>query len=263
MTRQSIEKRLSALEAVKEDLLTLLCMLLLSLTILPCTIRTYELRAGRSLKSGVPAMSYFAMGMQESPRAPGWYNGFNFSVYESSGMDHDEAVRRSYSAIRDRLQTFRTDPGYCAAFYGQKFLSQWTDGTYASRQSTLNTFGGRSRFFRDVYEGKYCNFYIGYCNLYQLLLFLGAACFSLFSLFSTRSKDGAKLEGPAYCLLLLSAFGGFLFHMIWEANSRYVLLYGLCLLPYGARGIQWLCENYVVFLRVLHSARNNRESIGK
>lgn len=31
--------------------------------------------------------------------------------------------------------------------------------------------------------------------------------------------------------------GGFLFHTIWEANSRYIFVYSLLLMPYCAAGI--------------------------
>ena len=35
----------------------------------------------------------------------------------------------------------------------------------------------------------------------------------------------------------LPLLGGFLFHIIWEANSRYIFSYSLLLMPYCAAGI--------------------------
>ena len=36
---------------------------------------------------------------------------------------------------------------------------------------------------------------------------------------------------------LIAVLGGFLFHTIWEANSRYIFVYSLLLMPYCAAGI--------------------------
>ena len=35
----------------------------------------------------------------------------------------------------------------------------------------------------------------------------------------------------------IAVLGGFLFHTIWEANSRYIFVYSLLLMPYCAAGI--------------------------
>lgn len=40
----------------------------------------------------------------------------------------------------------------------------------------------------------------------------------------------------------------FLFHTAWEANSRYILPYGLAMLPCSARGIYYLGKQGAVLL---------------
>lgn len=220
-----------------------------ALAILPCIQKYYENRSGSTLSSGVPAMSYFAMGMQESSRADGWYNGFNFQTYRDTGMDTEATVKLSLNAIRERAEYFQAHPQYALSFYAQKYLSQWADGTYACRQATIATFGGRAPFFVSLYEGSYSKYLIFYCNLYQNILYLGSFCFCLAAL---RGKKGsAKIDAakpkkdethlPVY-LGLIGVLGGFLFHMIWEANARYIFLYGLALLPYTARGLSMLTD---------------------
>ncbi|MCM1111702.1 MAG: hypothetical protein NC399_00455 [Muribaculum sp.] len=244
---------LEGMKRRRKDLLVLaaLCAAL-SLTILPATQKMYELRAGNTLRSGVPAMSYFAMGMQESSRGNGWYNGFNFDTYQESGMDTDAAADASRQVIAERISYFREHPDYALSFYLGKFLSQWADGTYASRQATLATLGERHPLVESVYTGKVGSFYIGWCNLYQNLLYLG--CF--LGIFT------ALLRGRTPALYtrigLIGAFGGFLFHMIWEANARYIFLYGLLLLPYAARGIAGLSRISNTFLPG-KSHRNNTD----
>lgn len=231
---------LEALRRTRPTLVLLtICYLLAATAVLPAITSYYEHRAGNKLLSGVPPMSYFAMGMQESSRANGWYNGFNFYTYQDTGMDTQATNELSRQAIQERLAYFRENPSYAAGFYHNKFLSQWCDGTYASRQATLATFGGRREFFNQIYEGKYSSFYIAFGNFYQNLLYLGSAAFCICSIRSGRSKKGSQLcfsQLPAY-LCLIGVIGGFLFHMIWEANARYILPYSLLLMPYAAWGI--------------------------
>ncbi len=268
--------------------LAILCAVC-AMSILPCIQKYYESRSGSTLRSGVPAMSYFAMGMQEGPRACGWYNGFNFNTYRDTGMDTAATVDLSREAIHRRLDDFREAPGYAVHFYLQKYLSQWADGTFPCRQATLNTFGGRAPIFDTLYEGVNSKYLIAYCNLYQNMLYLGAFSFCLAPYFKKRfpaskttnqkrsssladapeSAEATGLNGitdgtggtclpntaaldetnasppvpaanqfelPAY-LGLIVILGGFLFHMIWEGNSRYIFLYGLTMLPYTARGM--------------------------
>jgi len=207
--------------------------------ILPLIQSGYESKAGSTLSSGVPAMSYFAMGMQESSRGNGWYNGFNFNTYQENDMDTERTVQKSKEAIAERLAYFKENPGYAADFYLHKHLSQWADGTYACRQATLATFGGRHPFFDSLYGGKYSSYVISYCNVYQNVLYLGAllfCCLGLFSKFQTKKTDACAFGLTTY-LGFIGVIGGFLFHIIWEANSRYIFPYGLLLLPYAAMGI--------------------------
>ncbi len=208
-----------------------------AVSILPLIQKGYEVRANNTLRSGVTAMSYFAMGMQESSRANGWYNGFNFNTYQESGMNTELANEISQIAIKERLAYFSDHPGYAANFYLGKFLSQWTDGTFACRQATLATFGGRQPFFYELYEGKYSEAFISYCNAFQNMMYLGAFLFCLGIL---KQKIRPKMNGLPLYLCMIGVFGGFLFHMLWEANSRYIFLYGMLLLPYSAVGLEWV-----------------------
>lgn len=212
-----------------------------AVSVLPLVQKGYELRSGSTLRSGVTATSYFAMGMQESTRAAGWYNGFNFETYRNSGMDTQLANRLSRTAMEDRFTYFREHPVYALNFYREKFLSQWADGTYACRQATLATFGGRREFFNRLYEGKYSGALIAFCNAWQNMLYLGAF---LFCLAMVRNKIQPKITGLSLYLGLIGIFGGFLFHMLWEANARYIFPYSILMLPYAAAGIYYALTGF-------------------
>lgn len=229
---------LEALRQRKPRLLLLaICYMIAAFATLPLITDYYEHRAGNTLASGVTPISYFAMGMQESSRADGWYNGFNFNTYKATGLDTQATNEISSQAIRERLAYFGEHPSYAAGFYLNKFRSQWCDGTYASRQATLATFGGRSIFFQQLYEGSYSKYYIGFCNLLQNLVYLGCLIFCFLNI---KKEAPSAIRGLPLYLCLIGVLGGFLFHMIWEANARYIFPYALLLLPYSACGISRL-----------------------
>lgn len=246
-------------------LIMAVCLAVTSVGILPLVQKCYEKKAGNTLSSGVTAMSYLAMGMQEASRGCGWYNGFNIDTYDTAGMDTAIANEISRLAIDERLTYFREHPGYTADFYLHKHLSQWADGTYASRQATLATYGGRSAFFKEVYEGSLSGGYIEWCNAWQNVLYLGVLVFCIDSLKKRRKskvvghmadqtaghttgctadhmadQHGADRHGADRLYVyvgLIAVLGGFLFHTFWEANSRYIFSYSLLLMPYCGAGV--------------------------
>ena len=218
------------------------CLAVTSVGILPLVQKCYEKKAGNTLSSGVTAMSYFAMGMQEAPRGCGWYNGFNIDTYDAAGMDSVLANEISRQAVLERLAYFREHPGYAVDFYARKHLSQWADGTYASRQATLAAYGGRSGFFQEVYDGSLSSAYIEWGNAWQDVLYLGTLVFCISTVHRKRKYTATALQGSNTASLylyvgLIAVLGGFLFHILWEANSRYIFLYSLLLMPYCAAGV--------------------------
>ena len=222
------------------------CLAVTSVGILPLVQKCYEKKAGNTLSSGVTAMSYFAMGMQEASRGCGWYNGFNIDTYDAAGMDSALANEISRQAVLERLAYFREHPGYAVDFYARKHLSQWADGTYASRQATLAAYGGRSEFFQEVYDGSLSSAYIEWCNAWQNVLYLGTLVFCVSTVHRKRKNTATAPQGSDTDSLYLSLYlyvgliavlGGFLFHILWEANSRYIFLYSLLLMPYCAAGV--------------------------
>ena len=220
-----------------------ICLAVTSVSILPLVQKSYEKKAGNTLSSGVTAMSYFAMGMQEASRGCGWYNGFNIDTYDAAGMDSGIANEISRQAIQERLTYFREHLGYATDFYVRKHLSQWADGTYASRQATLATYGGRSEFFQEAYDGSLSSAYIEWGNAWQNVLYLGTLLFSVNEVHRKRkgtsmtTPQGSGADSLYLYVGLIAVLGGFLFHILWEANSRYIFLYSLMLMPYCAAGI--------------------------
>ena len=45
-----------------------------------------------------------------------------------------------------------------------------------------------------------------------------------------------KKQKRADAALIITFLGGFFFHILWEAKSRFILVYFILLIPYGAAG---------------------------
>jgi hypothetical protein len=206
-------------------------------TALPSIQYFYELRAGNYLNDGVPPLTFIAMGMQYAYRGNGWYNGYNILTYQNTNLDSVLANQVAWGYIKERLHYFSQNIDECLKFYFNKFQVQWCDGTYASLQATLATLGGRNHFFENLYA--YSGFshiiFIFLCNVFQNLLYLGNCIFSIISF-----KDKEKKFGFPYFLCLIAVIGIFLFHTLWEANSRYIFQSNLLLLPTAAYGLGYL-----------------------
>lgn len=206
----------------------------LAFSALPMTVKYYEKKADSTLSTGVTAMSYFAMGMQDVSDIydinPGWYNGFNISTFEQSQCNPEVANETAKAAIKEMAAYYKENPKVAWEFYKSKFLTQWTDGTYFSRESTNVYYGDRSNFLLNVYYGDFGKYYVLVCNIFQVVVFLGALIWAVSAIIG-------KTNAPLWkSFMFIGVFGGFLFHMMWEANSRYILTYAWLLIPYAAAG---------------------------
>jgi len=196
--------------------------------VLPLIQGIYEWRAQNTLLEGVPAISFIAMGMQESVTGNGFHNGYDFNTYLECG---NEAAEVSKEYIRGRLAYFKENPGYAFRFYLEKILCEWTDGTYGCRQAVSSAFYHRSEILASFFDGITGRIFTEGCNCYQTLIYLGSV---VYLLWAKANKDLIHFVG------FIAVFGGFAFHFMWEANSRYIFPYVSVLIPYAAMGLQKL-----------------------
>lgn len=189
----------------------------------------YETRSGMELGSGMPKIMWIAMGMQEGDRGEGWYNAFNYDTFRETGCDAEKSVEMAKAAIGGSLDTFQKDPAYALRFYYRKFVSQWNEPTYEALWVNISHEGEFSTIVQSLYDGKLHKILVEYMNLYQSLILFGG------SVILIRKRREWTEEQLLFPLILL---GGFLFHMIWEAKSQYIISYFILLLPYGAAGIE-------------------------
>lgn len=190
----------------------------------------YEQRSGVELNAGAPKLLWVAMGMQKGEGAPGWSNGYILHNYwGASDFDNEAAQAMAVQDIKNSAKEFLHHPRYALWFYAEKFASQWNDPTYECFAMTHMDNDHRSAVAQKLYEGVPHRAMTWFMNQYQSLIYGGCFLWILYTFW--KKKDLSRL------ILVITVFGGFLFHMIWEAKGRYILPYFVLMLPMAAGGL--------------------------
>ncbi len=191
---------------------------------------SYEWRSGIKIEGGIPASMYVAMGMQRSSGGAGVYNGYNNSVFRGeAGSDEEKAKEIATAYIRGRLREFMADMAMAKDFYKEKIQEQWNEPTFCSLVMTATFEQPPTGMVEKLYYGSWQQSYRDYVNRYLTVLYMGVILHCALSL--------TRKNGILQCLMLIGVIGGFLFSILWEAKSRYVLPYIVLLIPYMALGI--------------------------
>ena len=193
----------------------------------------YSYRLGADVPEGIPKIAWVAMSMQEpyeDGSASGWYNGYNWNVYTENGFDREATTEACAENLKISIGEMISSPRYALSFFYDKFTSQWNEPTFMSLiTNEWYSRNGKSQSELAIFllYGTGREILYGIMKVYHFLLFLCAAAGGL-----TILKNW-KLESAYF---VLNIFGGMLFHMLWEAKSRYVMGYFVLLLPVAAYG---------------------------
>lgn len=162
------------------------------------------------------------MAMEESPRGNGWYNE---DIAKEALLNPDNAKHEYPKYIYNRINYFLKNPGYTFDFYTKKIASMWTENTYSAIRNNI-------RSNNDLLEN-----FIQPLEFYQKALLLLTCSCTLIVLIQNRKKLSLEV------IFLLTIFvGGFSFHILWEAKSRYIIPYIIVLIPIAS-----ICINKINF----------------
>ena len=166
-----------------------------------------------------PTVRYILMAMEESPRGNGWYNE---EIAEKAINNPD--IKEEYNEkVKERLQCFANNIGYTFRFYTMKIASMWTENTYSAiRNNTVD-------------DSAFLDNSIWILTFYQKALLILTSVCCLINLIQNRKNLSLEI-----IFLLLIFIGGFTFHILWEAKSRYIIPYILVLIPIAAIKIEHL-----------------------
>ncbi|MEG2604187.1 MAG: hypothetical protein RSB91_04590, partial [Clostridia bacterium] len=185
------------------------------------------------LDGGVPMIAHVAMGLQEGPRSPGWFNQYNYDLYLANG--HDGAAAQANAYIAKRVQTFLQNPAYALSFFHTKLTVQWNETTFESLwvNRVCRYEEGRPAFVDSVLSGGLRAPLEHYMDWYTSLLYLGLAA-GLSVLVLRRRKQAFPL---GLSVLVIIIFGALMYHMLSEAKSQYLFVYLPMMAPFAALGL--------------------------
>lgn len=212
-------------------LLTAMLIIVLPLLIHQGIVSYYEEQAGVVMVKGEPAVLHIAMGMQDTYEGPGYYNAYNLTTYVNSGKDADKSASIARAYIAERMKDMKKDPVYTRDFYLLKIQQQWNEPSFSGELST-NTFSeGPGEFIESVYYGTIQASLRIFRNYYLFILYVGAFAGAFYNTFIR--KEDHIWKSTIWVVLI----GGFLFSILWENKSRYVMPYVVMLVPYSGYGL--------------------------
>lgn len=185
----------------------------------------YERVSDYELDGGLPTVMWIAMGVSEDASKPGWFGNFSVPAYYSVDCDREAAANLAWERITQRLELFREDPVYCISFYKRKICTQWNDPYYCT-QSLIGT-DEESAGVTVWLEREQYGTILRMLSAVQFLVYGGALLYTILE---------SKRHHVCDNLCMIYFLGGFLFSLLWEANSRYVFPYVLLLVPNAAIG---------------------------
>jgi hypothetical protein len=160
----------------------------------------------------IPSIYYLMVGMNDE-RFGAW-NQNDYNIIFDECTTKQERTERSIKEIKQRLNDYKVD-GYIK-FLTKKSTWEWGDGTYFApvklafphlKDSVLH------EWF--LYEGKHYNTFAYYSQTFQVVMI-----FLILASIYIRLKLG-KID--SMLLVNLSIFGIYVFLLLWEARSRYIL----------------------------------------
>lgn len=221
----------------------------------PLFIAYIENKSGKNLEDGVPMIGYIYMGLHErgeNTRRSGWYLDTDNveAVYVKNEMNTEKTAEYEFNYLKERLIQMLTHPIDTAIFFGDKMASMWAEPTLqsiwtakpAERYEEVKDYISDKKILISFYDGKLSQIVIKYLDIYEMVIFIS----SLFYIFTNFKKINNKLF-----ILILIFFGGFTFHMIWEAKSVYVIPFYILQLPIAAAGLNSIYEKINLKLKGL------------
>lgn len=185
------------------------------ISIIPSTlIKNYYLdKYNLSKEKSYPFISYILMSMEESRRGNGWYNE---AISEPAIKDPEMAKKEYPQKIKERITYFSKNIGEMFKFYTMKLTSMWSENTYSAIYNNITEEGKIEKINNSL-------------TFYQKATLILISTCSIIALIQNRKKLSLEI------IFLITIFiGGFAFHILWEAKSRYIIPYIIVLIPISA-----------------------------
>ena len=209
-----------------KSILTFFAFFISTTIITNSIIGFWSYKSDTNYDNKMPTIVWIALGLNQDPNNPGGYFDSLYNYHHS----HDFVVEYTTIEAKRQIQYFidlwEGKPLNAIKFYINKFSGAYNSPIFNSY--TFYKIDPHLSINNDIRDGT-----IG-----ELFFYKWDATMSIFSLglliFLFKNLKKATL---AEMFAGVIAFGGFAFHMIWEANSIYTYIYILILLPYACNGL--------------------------
>ena len=218
-----------------KDLAVMLAMCICAFSFSASVKLLYQRRSGVTPGPGLPYVSWIAMGLSESRRAPGWYSNVSSNVkFRELGSDPEALAAHSKNVIKERLSFFAENPQYTRDFFSRKFVSQFNETTYQSLwNNQVRAQYGKKTGVAAWACGKGEAAVRRYMDAFAQTVFVGML--AALALMLRRREYGGVI-------LPLAVLGGMLFHLLSEGKSQYALPYFILMIPPAAWGLAACCD---------------------
>ena len=190
---------------------------------------------GYPLNKGIPAIAYVVMGIQDGKAAPGWWNFYNWNVYENNGYDYIKTTSAAVEDFLKQIRIFQRDIKYAISFFVRKIASIWNNPTFEGldilKYREGNVVVGNVWGLSLVY-GSLSRIITYYLNILHSFILLGVGGWIIGRWRKIETKE---------MICPLCFIGGFTFHIFWEAKCQYTIPYFILLFPYTIYGYKYIC----------------------
>lgn len=221
----------------------IILILFIAISILPANmIKTYwQNKLELDKTKSFPTFGFICIGMEGGDRANGWYNSYAIWAFENI----ETAKERYKDEVSNRIQYFAQNPIDFVKFYTLKITSMWTENTYAGLWYNQTYNFGQIQGMEKTSEEQTLAWKVD--ELVKMLtkplyLLQKAVILIIFGTTILAMIKHRKNISNEVLLLIIIFIGGFLFHILWEAKSRYIIPYIITLIPIVAIEI----EDYLI-----------------
>ena len=148
---------------------------------------------GRTVSDGAPMIAWVQMGLEESKRGPGWYNGYQVKLFQKADGDADLAAAWAQADLRRTISDMAGEPAKAADFFVRKIESIWAEPTFQSLwiQEVGNTSWAEGsppwELFKE--EGGLNRLYVFAANLLQTFVYAMACVWVIAGMSAKGSRS--------------------------------------------------------------------------
>ena len=177
---------------------------------------------------------------------------------KKDGSGFEKLKKEQWKEYFELIKNYIKKPNTMFNFYSEKILSMWTETTFQSIWTNDVMFRMKiydanvlGRTSKELYFGNTREIYQEYCKALIILIYFGAFIEIVNNIRNLNKRKqkynvGDKVLNIEKLYLVIIFLGGFAFHILWEAKSRYIIPYVIILFPLATGLIDVIINNKII-----------------